>query len=157
CSSGPSNRGRVIVVCGASSGIGKGVAQTLADQGAHLVLAARRTLLIEELARDCERRGGDAIAVTADISDPAQAQRLTRAAVDRFGKIDVWINVAGVGASGRFEEIPLEDQLRVIDINLKGVINGSYYAMKQFRGQHFGTLINISSAAGRVGQPFFAT
>jgi short-subunit dehydrogenase len=157
CAATPTNKDRVIVLVGASSGFGKGVAQKLADQGANVVLAARRTELLEDLARDCQRRGGQAIAVTTDVSKEQDVDRLARAAVDRFGKIDVWVNLAGIAAFGRFDEIPLADHHRLIDINLTGVINGSYYAMRQFRKQRAGTLINISSVTGRIGQPYYAS
>ena len=157
CASAPSNNGRVIVLVGASSGFGKGVAQKLADQGAHVVLAARRTELLEELARDCERRGGKALAVTTDAAKEQDVAKVTQAALDRFGRIDVWVNLAGVSAFGKFEDIPLADHHRLIDVNVKGVINGSYYAMRQFRKQGAGTLINISSVTGRIGQPYYAS
>lgn len=157
CGAAPSNKGRTIVLVGASSGIGKGVAQKLAGEGANVVLAARRTELIEELARDCEQRGAQAIAITTDISKPEDAERLTQAALERFGAIDVWINFAGISAYGLFEEIPLADHHRLIDINLKGVINGSHYAMRQFRQQRRGTLINISSVTGRIGHGYQAS
>ena len=157
CGAAPSNKGRTIVLVGASSGLGKGVAQKLADQGANVVVAARRTELIDALAADCERRGGGALAVTTDISRADDAERLAQAAVEQFGKIDVWINFAGIGAYGRFEDIPLEDHHRLVDVNVKGVINGSHVAMRQFRKQRRGTLINISSIAGRIGVPYHAS
>jgi short-subunit dehydrogenase len=149
------NAGRVVVVAGASSGFGKGVALQLADQGATLVLAARRTQLLEELAQQCRQRGGNAVVVTADVSSESDVRRITEAAVGQFGRIDVWINMAGVGALGRFEDIPLADHHRVVEINLNGVINGSHYALRQFRKQQAGTLINIASVAGRVPFPYY--
>jgi short-subunit dehydrogenase len=151
------NMGKVVVVAGASSGFGKGVALDLAGQGAHLVLAARRTELLEELARECIQLGGKAIVVTTDVAEEEQVRRLANRAIDEFGSIDVWINMAGVGALGRFEEIPLADHHRVIDVNLTGVVNGSYYALQQFRKQGSGTLINIASVAGRVPFPYYPT
>lgn len=152
------NQDKVVVIAGASSGFGKGVALELADQGANLVLAARRTELLEELARECQQRGAKgAVVMTTDVSDEAQVRRLAQTAVERFGSIDVWINMAGVGALGRFEEIPLEDHHRLLDVNLKGVVNGSYYAMQQFRRQGSGVLINIASVAGRVPFPYYSS
>lgn len=156
CAATPSNRGRTIVVLGASSGFGKGVAQKLADEGANVVLAARRTEVLNDLAADCQRRGGQVIAVTTDVTKEEDVARLTQTAIDKFGKIDVWINLAGVSAFGKFEEIPLADQQKVIDTNLKGVVTASYYAMRHFRERHAGTLINISSVTGRIGQPYYA-
>jgi NAD(P)-dependent dehydrogenase (short-subunit alcohol dehydrogenase family) len=107
------NAGRVIVVAGASSGLGKGVALQLAAQGANLVVAARRTQLLEEVARECERVGGQAIAVSADMSLEQDVEGLLNAALSRFGRVDVWINMAGVGALGPFDEVPLADHHRV--------------------------------------------
>jgi short-subunit dehydrogenase len=150
-----SNAGRVVVVAGASSGFGKGVALELAEQRANLVLAARRTQLLEDLAQQCRERGANALVVTTDVSSVADVQRLTTAALEQFGRIDVWINMAGVGALGRFEDIPLADHHRVIDVNLNGVINGSHYALRQFHKQGTGTLINIASVAGRVPFPYY--
>jgi short-subunit dehydrogenase len=149
------NEGKTVVIAGASSGFGKGVALALADQKANLVLAARRTELLEELARECEQRGAKAVVVTTDVSREEDVRQLASTATSRFGGIDVWINMAGVGAIGRFEEVPLADHHRVIDINLGGVVNGSYYALQQFRKQGSGTLINIASVAGRVPFPYY--
>jgi short-subunit dehydrogenase len=149
-----SNSERVIVVLGASSGFGKGTALKLADQGAHLVLAARRTDELKALVQEVERRGAKAIAVTTDASREDEVQRLGDSARDKFGHIDVWINMAGVGAIGRFDEIPLEDHHRVVDVNLKGVMNGSHYALRHFKERGMGTLVNISSVTGRISVPY---
>ncbi|HJU06821.1 MAG TPA: SDR family NAD(P)-dependent oxidoreductase [Nitrospiraceae bacterium] len=145
---------KVVVITGASSGFGKGVAQKLSAQGAHVVLAARRTELIEELAREV---GGQALAVTTDVSKASDVERLTQAAISKFGRIDVWINNAGVGTFGRFEEIPLADQVRLVNTNLIGVIHGSHFAMRQFRNQGHGTLINVASISGKIGTPYYAS
>ena len=153
----PSNRDRVIVLVGASSGFGKGAALALADQGARLVLAARRTELLEELVRECERRGVRAIAVTTEVNREEEVAQLARRAVDEFGRIDVWINLAGVGALGRFDEIPLADHQKLIETNFIGVVNGSHHAMQQFRRQRNGTLINIGSVTGRISLPYYST
>jgi short-subunit dehydrogenase len=151
------NAGKVVVVAGASSGFGRGVALELAGQGANLVLAARRTQLIEQVAQDCERLGGKAVAVTADVSHEEDVKRLFDTALSRFGRIDVWINMAGIGALGAFDEVPLADHRRVIEVNVDGVINGSYYALRQFHRQQSGTLINIASVAGRVPFPYYSS
>jgi short-subunit dehydrogenase len=155
--SSTSNAGKVVVIAGASSGFGKGVAHELAGQGAKLVLAARRTQLLDEVARDCEMRGGQAVAVTTDVSREEDVRRLLDTALSRFGRVDVWINMAGVGALGAFEQVPLADHHRVIDVNLKGLITGSHYALRQFHRQQSGTLINIASIAGRVPFPHYSS
>ena len=142
--------GKTFVVTGASSGFGRGVAVRLARGHANVVLAARRTELLEEVAGEARAAGGTPLVVTTDVADAGQVQRLADAAVARFGRIDVWINNAGVGVIGRFWDIPVEDQSRMIDINLKGVIYGSHAALRQFRAQGAGTLVNIGSVDSEV-------
>lgn len=150
-------RNKVVVITGASSGFGKGVAKRLAAEGAKVVLAARRTDLLENLARESRELGGDAVAVTADVGQEQDLARLVETAIARFGRIDVWINNAGVGAFGRFEEIPLADHARLIETNLLGAIYGSHFAMRQFIKQGSGTLINIASISGKIGTPYYAS
>jgi short-subunit dehydrogenase len=142
--------GRTFVITGASSGFGQGVALKLAAHGANVVLAARRTALLEEVAAEARAVGGVPLVVTTDVSDVDGVRRLAEAAVERFGRIDVWINNAGVVAMGRFWDIPIEDHARVIDVNLKGVIYGSHMALRRFRAQGFGTLVNIGSIESEV-------
>ncbi|MFD2248020.1 SDR family NAD(P)-dependent oxidoreductase [Pontibacter ruber] len=137
--------GKTFVIVGASSGIGRGVAEQLGAYKANVVLAARRTDLLDEVAEKVRSAGGTALVVTMDISKPDDVQRLAEAAVRQYGTIDVWINMAGVGGIGRFWDIPLEDQARIVDVNLKGFIYGSYAAIRQFRVQGYGTLINMGS------------
>lgn len=142
--------GSTYVVTGASSGIGRGTALKLGALGANVVLAARRTDMLEEIARNIESTGGRALVVTTDVSEPLEMEKLAQATVSHFGKIDVWINNAGVGVIGRFEEIPLQDHARVIDVNLKGVIYGSHVALRQFRIQGQGTLVNVGSLQSEI-------
>ncbi|HEU4472182.1 MAG TPA: SDR family NAD(P)-dependent oxidoreductase [Flavisolibacter sp.] len=137
--------GRTFVIVGASSGFGRGVAEQLGAYKANVVLAARRTDLLEEVAAKVRAAGGTALVITTDISKPEEVQRLAEAAIRQFGDIDVWINMAGVGAIGRFWDIPVEEQARIVDINLKGFIYGSHAAIRQFRAQGYGTLINMGS------------
>jgi NAD(P)-dependent dehydrogenase (short-subunit alcohol dehydrogenase family) len=96
--------GRTYVVVGASSGFGQGAAIRLGELRANVVLAARRTELLEEVAAKIRAAGGHALVVTTDVSRPEQVEALADAAVQRFGRIDVWMNIAGVGANGRFWE-----------------------------------------------------
>jgi short-subunit dehydrogenase len=142
--------GKTFVIVGASSGFGRGVAVKLASEGANVVLAARRTELLEEVAAEATAAGGTPLVVTTDVSKPDDVQKLAEAAIGRFGHIDVWMNVAGVGAIGRFEDIPIEDHSRLIDVNLKGVIYGSHAAMRHFRARGAGTLVNIGSIDSEV-------
>lgn len=142
--------GKTFVIIGASSGFGKGTALQLGAYHANVVLAARRTELLENIAQQIRDAGGTALVVTTDISDSVAVKKLADAAVAKYGKVDVWINDVGVGAIGRFWEIPLADQARLIDVNLKGLIYGSYVATQLFTKQKTGTLINLGSIDSEV-------
>src|SRR5690554_2263009 len=143
-------QGATVVITGASSGFGRGVAFALASMGANVVLAARRTAALEELASEINVAGGAALAVTVDVSEAGDVARLAAAATERFGHIDVWINNVGVGALGFFWDIPIEDHARVIDVNLKGLTYGAHEALRRFLAQGFGTLINVGSIDSEV-------
>jgi short-subunit dehydrogenase len=153
----PSIAGRTFVITGASSGFGRGVAVKLAGYGSNIVLAARRTEVLQDVAADVRAAGGRPLVVTTDVSKPEQVERLAKAAVGRFGRIDAWINDAGVDAIGRFEDIPLRDHGRLIDVSLKGVIYGSPAALRQFQQQRYGTIVNISSVEGKVPFAYHAS
>jgi len=148
---------RVVVITGASSGIGKATALRFARNGDTLVLAARRKNLLKDLVNEIEQQGAEGVSVETDVADSRSVEKLANTAVKKFGHIDVWINDAGVGAIGPFHEVPLEDHERVLDTNLRGTLYGSYQAIKQFRNQEYGTLINISSVLGKVTQPFMTS
>ena len=137
--------GRTYVIVGASSGFGRGVAEQLGKYKVNVVVAARRADLLQEIVTNVRAAGGTALAVTMDISKPEDVERLLDTAVKHYGNIDVWINMAGVGAIGRFWDIPVQDQARIVDINLKGFIYGSHAAIRQFQKQGYGTLINMGS------------
>jgi short-subunit dehydrogenase len=149
--------GRVVVITGASSGIGKATALRFAKNGDRLVLAARRKNLLKELVNEVEELGAEAIAVETDASQERSVEKLAQVAGKKFGRIDVWFNNAGVGAMGRFDEVPLEDHEQVIDTNLLGTLYGSYFALRQFRKQGDGILINMSSVVGKITQPWVAS
>ncbi|MDW8848577.1 SDR family NAD(P)-dependent oxidoreductase [Flavobacterium sp. MMLR14_040] len=142
--------GKTYVIVGASSGFGRGVAQEVGKYKANVVLAARRTDLLEEIADTIRANGGNAVIVTMDISKPEDLERLADIAVKEYSKIDVWINMAGVAALGRFWDIPVEDQARVIDVNLKGFLYGSRVAVQQFIKQRKGILINMGSVESEI-------
>jgi len=146
----PELNGKTIVITSASSGFGRGSAEKLAAEGANVVLAARRTNLIEELVSEIETRGGKALAVTTDLSSPEDITRLKDAAVERFGKGDVWINNVGIGALGFFWDIPIEDHARVLDLNIMGLVYGAHAALGLFRAQGHGTLVNVGSIDSEV-------
>ena len=140
----------VVVLLGASSGIGRGAAVKLGEAGAKLVLAARRDDLLSEVAEEVRAAGGEAVTVRCDVSDAAEVAAVARAVLESFGRIDVWINNVGVGALGLFWDIPIEDQARVIDVNLKGLMYGAHAALRQFREQGYGVLVNTGSVDSEV-------
>jgi short-subunit dehydrogenase len=135
---------QVIVLTGASSGIGLATAVMAAEQGAKLVLAARSSETLDELVQEITAQGGQAIAVPADVTDRAQLEALAQAAVSRFGRIDTWINNAGIGMFGRLDETSEADARRLFDVNFWSVVNGSLIALSYLK-QNGGALINLGS------------
>ena len=142
--------GKTIVITGASSGFGRGSALKLAELGANVVLAARRVDVLAELVAEITTAGGSAVAVPTDVSDPAAVSKLALTAVERFGRFDVWVNNVGIGALGLFWDIPIEDHARVVDVNLKGLIYGAHAALRHFRVQGDGVLVNVGSVDSEV-------
>jgi short-subunit dehydrogenase len=142
--------GKTYVLTGASSGFGRGVAVRLGQNGANVVLAARRTALLETVAAEVRAAGGVPLVVTADVSKPEDVERLATAATERFGRVDVWINNAGIGSVGLFWDVPVADYSQLVDVNFKGVIYGSHAAMRLFNAQGAGVLINIGSIDSEV-------
>lgn len=149
--------GKVVVITGASSGFGRGAAVELASEGASVVLAARRGEALDTVARECEAVGGTAIPVPVDVSNERDVEQLADTAISRCGRIDIWINNAGVGALGRFEDIPLEVHEQTIRTDLLGTLYGSYFAYRQFLRQGGGTLINIASELGKTTVPYYTS
>jgi NAD(P)-dependent dehydrogenase (short-subunit alcohol dehydrogenase family) len=117
-------------------------------------LAARRGAALDQVAQECVARGGQAIAVPTDVSDAQAVQELARRTVERYGRIDVWVNDAAVSAFGPFQEIPMEDFRRVLDVNVMGYVHGARAALPILREQGQGVLINVSSVVGVVAQPY---
>ena len=150
--------GKVVVITGASSGFGKGAALAFAEAGSSVVLAARRDHLLDELAALCEARGATAArAVPADVSRSTDVAVLADVALQELGRIDVWVNNAGVGALGPFERVPLADHAQVIATDLLGTVYGSWFAYRRFLEQGHGTLINVASELGRHAVPYYAS
>jgi short-subunit dehydrogenase len=142
--------GKTIVVTGASSGFGRGAAVRLAELGANVVIAARRGEVLQQVVAEITTTGGSAIAVTTDVSDAKAVAALADVAVESFGRIDVWVNNVGIGALGLFWDIPVEAHDRLIDVNIKGLIYGAHAALRQFRTQGEGVLVNVGSIDSEV-------
>lgn len=150
-------RGKVVVITGASSGIGRAAAHAFACKGARLVLAARAEEALFDVLDECTDCGTDAIAITTDVTHSDQVQALAAQAADfGHGRIDIWINNAGVGAVGNFEETPLEAHEQVIQTDLIGYLRGAYVALPFFKAQGSGILINTLSLGSWVAQPYAA-
>lgn len=139
---------KVVVITGASSGLGEATARHLGAAGASLVLAARRGDRLETLAAEIRAKGGKAEVVVADVSRRADVEALVQKAVASFGRIDVMINNAGLMAIAPMSEAKVEEWERMIDINIKGVLYGIAAALPVFQKQGTGHFINIASVAG---------
>lgn len=139
---------KVVVITGASSGLGEATARHLGAAGASLVLAARRGDRLESLAAEIRAKGGKVEVVVADVSRRADVEALVQKAVASFGRIDVMINNAGLMAIAPMSEAKVEEWERMIDINIKGVLYGIAAALPVFQKQGTGHFINIASVAG---------
>lgn len=144
----------VVVITGASSGIGRAAALAFAEHGASVALAARSEETLREVARECEAAGGQALAVPTDVTDEGAVQELARRTVERFGRIDTWVNNAGVMVYGFLEEVPSEAYRQVIETNLFGQIHGARTVVPYFKEQGSGVLINIASMWSKIGSPY---
>lgn len=144
---------KVVVITGASSGLGEAAARHLAAQGASLVLGARRADRIESLADELNRAGGKALAVATDVTDHTQVKALVDAAVQTYGRIDVMINNAGLMPHAPLERLKIDEWDRMIDVNIKGVLYGIAAALPYMKEQKSGHIINVSSVAGHKVTP----
>jgi NADP-dependent 3-hydroxy acid dehydrogenase YdfG len=145
--------GKIVVITGASSGLGEATARYLAGHGATVVLGARRSERLQALVDAITRNGGKASAVVTDVTDPAQVQALVDAAVERHGRVDVILNNAGVMPHSPLERRKIDDWNRTIDINIKGVLYGIAAVLPHMQRQKSGHIINVSSVAGhKVGK-----
>src|SRR4051812_19292224 len=117
---------KTVVITGASSGIGRAAALHFAQEGANLVLAARREEALQSIAEECQKKGVAAMAVPTDVSDKDAVENLAQQAFDKFGSIDIWVNNAGVYNMARFEDTPLEEFQRLMDVNLMGYVYGAH-------------------------------
>jgi len=143
---------QVIVITGASSGIGLATAETAVRKGAKVVLAARSEQPLKDITELLRKDGGDAIPVACDVANRDQVERVAKAAIDRFGRIDTWVNDAGASIYGRLDEVTEEDSRRLFDTNFWGVVNGSLVALPYLKLQG-GALINIGSEVSEAVVP----
>ncbi len=141
-------QGKVVVITGASSGIGETTARHLAGRGAKVVLGARRTDRLAAIVADIERSIGEAVAKTTDVTKRADVEALVQAALQRFGRVDVMVNNAGLMATSPIAKVLVEEWERMVDINIKGVLYGIAAALPLFQRQGSGHFINVASVAG---------
>lgn len=139
---------KVVVITGASSGLGEATARLLSAQGASVVLGARRADRLQSLARQLTVTGGKAIATTTDVTHCDQVKKLVDAAVQTYGRIDVMINNAGLMPQSPLERLRIDEWERMIDVNIKGVLYGIAAALPYMKQQKAGHFINVSSVAG---------
>jgi len=149
-------RGTVAVITGASSGIGRASALALADQGVHVVLAARREGPLQKAAAQCRAKGVQAVAVPTDVADERAVLHLADEALALRGRLDHWVNCAGVTLYGRTDTLPMVDLQRVLDVNVSGYVHGARAALRVFRQRGHGTLVNVGSVIGVTGQAYSA-
>lgn len=141
---------KVIVITGASSGIGEATAKLLASKGNKVVLGARREERLQKIVKGIERSGGQATYLATDVSELEQVKALAQKAIDNYGRLDVWMNNAGLMPHSEFIKGRVEDWNRMIDINLRGVLYGINVALPQMRKQRSGQFINIASVAAHA-------
>lgn len=135
---------QVMVITGGTSGIGLVTARLAAKKGARLVIAARNEQALRELQDELAASGTDAVCVLADVANEHEVERIAATAIEQFGRIDTWVNNAGVSVYGRIEDVPVEDHRRLFETNFWGVVYGSLVAAKHLK-QTGGALINIGS------------
>ncbi len=136
---------QIIVITGASSGIGLATARMAARAGAKLVLSSRNAEALEKIVGEIQAEGGSAISVVADVADEAAVRQIADAAIAGFGGFDTWVNNAGVSIYGRISEVPVAEQRRVFETNYWGVVHGSREAAEHLKTRGGGAIINVGS------------
>lgn len=139
---------KVVLITGASSGLGEATARRLAKAGAKLMLAARREENLKNLVADIEKDGGTAAYHVTDVSDRRQVEGLAQATKDKYGRIDVLLNNAGLMPLAPLDALKVDEWETMVDVNIKGVLYGLAAVLPTMRAQHSGHVINLSSVAG---------
>lgn len=145
--------GKVVVITGASSGLGAATARRLASEGAKVVLGARRAERLEALVEQIRRAGGEALAVATDVSKRDDVRKLVDTGVETYGTINVMLNNAGLMPLAPFERLKVDEWDRMIDVNIKGVLYGIAAALPHMQAKKSGHIINVSSVYGHVVAP----
>jgi NAD(P)-dependent dehydrogenase (short-subunit alcohol dehydrogenase family) len=145
--------GRIVIVTGASAGIGEATARMLAEKGASVVLTARRPDRLDDLKRRVEEKGGRALAIVGDVTSDADRRRLVDETLRSFGRIDALVNNAGYGQRGPIELVPIDSIRQNFETNLFSVIALSQLVIPIMRQQKEGRIVNISSVAGKIARP----
>jgi len=140
-------QGTVVVITGASGGIGAAAAQSVASRGGSVVLVARREAQLRAVAEQC---GANALPMVADVTNPTDVQRVARASIDRFGHVDVWVNNAGRGITRVPSQLTDDDIDDMMRINVKSVMYGVRAILPHFQERGTGQIINVSSMLGRM-------
>jgi short-subunit dehydrogenase len=148
---------QVIVITGASSGIGLATARAAAAKGARVVLAARNWEVLQGVEKEINDAGGHAIHVVADVSRREDVQRIATAAIERFGGFDTWVNNAGLTIYGRLDQVSLDDQQRLFQVNYWSQVYGSLIALEHFKRRGGGAIINMGSIASDIAYPLQGT
>ncbi len=149
----PSLAQQVVLVTGATAGIGEAVAQMAAQAGAKLVLAARREGVLQTMQDIFTKQGIEVLTVPTDMADPAQVEALAQTALDHFGRVDILVNNAGYGQMGPIEEIPIEAVQHQFAVNVFGLLGLTRALLPSMRQQGQGRILNISSVAGQISMP----
>jgi short-subunit dehydrogenase len=148
---------QVVVITGASSGIGLVTARMAARSGAKVVAAARSGDALERLAQEIRDAGGEAVAVTADVGRESDVARIAETAIGAFGGFDTWVNNAGVSIFGRIEDVSTDDMRRMFDTVYWGVVYGSREALRHYRSRGAGAIVNVGSLFGDRATPLQST
>lgn len=144
----------VVIITGASAGIGRALAVELAGQGAHVVVCARREERLQQLAAECNKLGGEVLVVPADVTDEDQCKTLIDEAMTRFGRLDMLINNAGMAASALFEDFPnLQLFKHTMSVNFYGAVYCTYYALPHLKRSR-GRIVAVSSLGGKAAVPY---